>query len=340
MKILQTKIQREMLKNPTRLEWLRELDKRQALKKEWSDELIRLERGEEGVQKVLETLKKYGDPKWAALQNLWLKYFGNFESDLLLMTKFGLQTFEIKHYTGSYEYLHSQFLLDGASIGQNPISQSQRAFINVRKIIHDHSEKIPIQGNLIFTGQNCDVKISDPVAELEIMMLHQLSGYIKKLRTHEKTTTTPPINQDKVLKILEGFETESVFKPGAIIGEMEKNMQRGIMCSKCGSYDIKITKYEVKCACSTIEPRENAIVRTICEYGVIYFDKHLDLNKLVDFFGGQVSRTNIRKYLIKHFKQVSPNKNTLFINMRLPFVKLVDLFHLTQKYIHRISYYQ
>lgn len=337
MKKIQTKLQQKSEAYPTRLEWLRELNKRRTLGKELEDELFRLERGHAGEQKVLEIIEKYGDPNWLILQNLWLRYFGNFECDMLLLTNYGLQTIEIKNYSGNYEYRHSQFLLDGISLGHNPISQSQRAFINLRKILQDHSIHIPIQGSLVFTGENCDITISDPVAELEILMLHQLSSYIRSLRDHEPN---PLINRTEVLKLLEAFETESPFVPEPLTDEMEQNLQRGIMCSQCHSFQIEIRSHEVRCKCSAVEPRENAIVRTICEYGVLHFEKKLELNQLVQFFGGQVSRTNLLKYLLKYFNKIYPNKNTVFINKPQPFIKRIDSFHLAKKVIRRVVGYK
>ena len=134
MKIILTRNQESMSINPTRLEWLRELNKRHVLDKKMKEELTRLELGFKGEQDVLEMIKKFGNPNWRIIKNLWLKFYGNFECDIVLLTDMGLQTIEVKNYSGSYEYLHSQFLLNGVSIGHNPISQSQRSLINLKKI--------------------------------------------------------------------------------------------------------------------------------------------------------------------------------------------------------------
>lgn len=340
MKIIQTKNQKKMSDMPTRLEWLRELNKRHALNKELKEELIRLELGFKGEQDVLELVKEFGDPNWSLIQNLWLRLFGHFENDIVLLTNHGLQTIEIKNYSGSYEYLHSQFLLNGVAIGHNPISQAQRSLINVKKILKDHSFNVPVEGNLVFTGNNCDIKISQTVAELNILMMHQVGRHIQGIRQQEKYSNRIPLNPTKLLEVFDNFETISPFQPEPLTDEMKRTMLKGIVCSHCGSKSIKISRKEVSCRCSTHEPRENAIVRTICEYGVMNFDKNLVLNDLVEFFSGQVSRTNIRKYLLKHFDKVTQNKNTRFLNKKIPFIRLIDTLLLANKCIRRLSDYR
>ena len=62
------------------------------------------------------------------------------------------------------------------------------------------------------------------------------------------------------------------------------------------------------------EPRENAIVRTICEYGVIHFDKDLAITDILDFFNRDYSRGTIVKYLDKYFTQISTGRHIKYAN--------------------------
>ena len=63
--------------------WLR---RSEYIDQEVLNECVRLKRGMEGEKVVLEYIEKYGRKHWKVMQNLWLDYYGTFESDLLLLT--------------------------------------------------------------------------------------------------------------------------------------------------------------------------------------------------------------------------------------------------------------
>ena len=129
MKLLQMKIQTQYSNQPTHLDLLREMTKRGALDNtaEWQEEFARLEKGVQGEQDALAFLQKFGEPHWTVLQNVWLNYYGEFEVDIMVFTRSGIYTFEVKNYSGLLEYETHQCKLNGRIIGQNPFSQTQKA---------------------------------------------------------------------------------------------------------------------------------------------------------------------------------------------------------------------
>ena len=58
------------------------------------------------------------------------------------------------------------------------------------------------------------------------------------------------------------------------------------------------------CDCGGWETMEGAIVRTICEYGVLNQEKSLYPPDLHYFFNDQVSMDDIEKHLAKHFTAI------------------------------------
>lgn len=109
---------------PSKLEILRELEKRTALPEDLENERIRLEASDQGEQKVLSYLQQFGSEHWRILPNLWLDYFGKFECDMLLLTTAGVYPFEIKNYTGQFEFRKNQCLINGKKVGHNAIAQA------------------------------------------------------------------------------------------------------------------------------------------------------------------------------------------------------------------------
>lgn len=100
---------------------------------------------------------------------------------------------------------------------------------------------------------------------------------------------------------------------------MSRKLRTGIMCSNCEGFDVDTSKSYVMCSCGMHEPRENAIVRTICEYGVIHFDKDLVTKDVRLFCNNQISHANLLQYLKKHFKRLGVHKRTVFQNKRAVF---------------------
>lgn len=58
------------MRNPARLEWLIEMDKRIALSEELEKELYRLRAGDKGEHCVLDALQEFGETHWTILSNM------------------------------------------------------------------------------------------------------------------------------------------------------------------------------------------------------------------------------------------------------------------------------
>jgi len=329
MDIQQTKRQIERNKSPTRLEVLRELNKRSALNDELISELNRLELGAQGEKTVLAHIKEFGEDHWVVMQNLWLDYYGKFECDLLLLTDAGIYPFEIKNYSGTFEFKNSQCLINGKKVGHNAIVQAQKATINLEQIIRSNaSQYYNIQGAITFIGQHNEVIVYDEIEDIQVVMANQLRNYIWNIAKEERNYQGRPVDVRSIVGRLEGAETDNPFSRDNITDDIKKRVRKGIRCSYCGSFDVDTSKSYITCGCRMHEPRENAIVRTICEYGVINYKEDLTTAALVDFFDGAISRKNLSKFLNRHFVRIGSNKNTRYINKQLPFDQIYHEFHL------------
>ena len=319
---------------PTKLDVLRELDKRHALGNVLKDELRRLENGNSGEQAVLAFIEEFGEEHWVIRKNLWLDYYGKFECDLLLITNAGLYTFEVKNYRGKFDFRNSQCLINGKKVGHNAIAQAQKVHINIAQIFRDAFHHFNTQGVLTFIGQHNEVVIYDELEDLHVVMANQLRNYIWDIVKVEKNYLEAPVDIQTVIQLLEKFETDDPFTADTIPNEIAQQVQKGICCSNCGRFDVDVNKQYIACQCGMFEPREEAIVRTICEYGVIHYKQDLTAKNLDIFFNGDVSRKNLTKYLNKHFERIGSNRDTRYLNKRLPFHHIYHQFSLNSvKYL-------
>ena len=316
---------------PTQLELYTELNKRDALSIDNKEELVRLKSGLEGEQTILNYIKKYGEPHWKVFQNVWLDYYGKFEVDCMLVTRKQIYLFEVKNYTGHYVFRNSQCSCNGQKIGHNAINQAQKSYISFQNFLRQNQFNVPITGALIFTGIDCEVTVNDEVDDLKIVTRNQLRNFIWQIRNNERNYTRERVDTDHLIQILENYEINNPFLPEPISDETESLLQKGIKCSQCNSFEVDTSKSYISCRCGMHEPRENAIVRTICEYGVIHFDKDLVTTNIVNFFNGDYSRLTITKYLARHFVRIGKGRGSKYKNPAKLIWKIISELNLQKR---------
>lgn len=319
--------------------WLNEVQKRLPLPSEMEKEFYRLKAGDEGEQFVVSMLKQFGEPHWKILTNVWLKYNGHFECDIVVLTREGIYIFEVKNYTGHFEFKDMKCFLNGHPIGFNPINQAQYTHTNFANLIEAELLTKNVRGALVFVGEHNTVRIHNNISGIKVVMRNELRNFIWEMAKQERDYYGETLELVSCLDLFQSYSTENIFKPDPITEEMQAQLQRGICCSSCSSFNIDMFKSYIQCVCGMAEPRENAIVRSICEYGVIHFDKDLVTRDICVFFDNQVSRNTILKYLKMHFTQIGHNRNTVYYNSALPFKEISKEFNLPLKRTLCIDYY-
>lgn len=333
MKIVTTEYQKELAKKPTRLEILREINKREGFEynDELKDEYIRLVKGNEG-EKILETyLTDYGSKNWVIIKNLWLDFNTTFEIDTLLITQAGLYPFEIKNYSGSLEFVDNQWFRYGKKIAHNAISQTQKVATHLQHIIQKLPNTPKLTGVLAFVGEDNEVKINDGITDIKILMRNQLKDYIWEITRDERNFLGYPPDVEALLKVITAYESQNKFVQEKITEKVKNSVKSGVCCRRCGDFNIRTEKSMVICLCGLHEPKEQAIVRTICEYGVIHHERDITTKELTHFFNGYISRGTVLQYLNEYFEKVGNFRNAKYNTSSLPFERLYHKFGFKSK---------
>lgn len=324
MEIIELKMNKDL---PTKLDQLEIITRRSFyLDKEERGELSRLRKGEEGEQEVLNYLKQYGRSHWIVIQNMWLDYHGPFESDLTLLTRNGTYLFEIKNYNGFFQYDHGISMLNHREISGNAIYQTRRALKNIRELYQRKYSKSNVQATLVFMGLDNPIEISPNIEDIHILQRNQLKYFIQRICAEEDDRTYQSIDSSKIVSHFDSFSTENPYQATPISPERMENLRKGILCAQCANSNVSISKLFVKCSCGHLESRDEAMVRTICEYGVLHYKNHLTKKTLFDFFNGQTSRTYLTTILRKYFKIIKRGRYTYYLNLKLPYSKIKHLF--------------
>lgn len=315
MKIILTPFQEKFIEVPTRRQRLSEINKRNGLRnhQELRDELFRLEKGAEGEQILLKYLEEFGQPHWRALTNVRLDYYGECECDLLLLTRAGILPCEVKNYTGKFELTNNQCTIRGDLMDGNPIAQAQRLTSKMKKMFADLPSVSCNQGTLAFVGADNKVVINDQVDSIKIVDRSGLRDYIRNIGFYERSNHGNQLDVDLILARLGEFESESSFVADELPGETAAFIDKGICCYQCGSFALDFGRKYFTCGCGMHEDFELAILRTICEYAIIFQKDSYTSKEITDFFDDKVSYYTIYRLVNKHFTKNGSNRHTTYI---------------------------
>lgn len=315
---------------PTQLDFLEILNIRGSSYFESQKKLYKsLKAGYIGEQKVYRYLEDYGLPGWSVLQNVWLQAFDRFECDLLLLTYQTVYLLEIKNYKGTFHYDNGKCYYDSKETSFNPIEQARKSLVNLKQICANISPNIQAKAAVIFAGEDHEVFVQSAPADIKIVTSNGLRNFILNIVKTENTMPSAPINTKNILQKLNQHEIKNPFQPTPLTHDEMKEVKPGIYCAHCHSFDVKTSKFKVICACGLTESREEAIVRTICDYGVLKYDGDLTCKELLPFFAGQVSRNLLFRTLHKHFTVIEKGKYTYCLNQQTAYEKISAQFHYT-----------
>lgn len=327
MIIHQSRLSSLSIQMPTLLDYKRVLKRRDILKYEdYGPSLYNLETGESGEQELLTFLRDYGQKHWIVIRNLWMNHRGEFESDIVLITYHACYVFEVKNYIGHFEYENSLSRINGTNLPNNAISQAERAYIHLTNICHEISPSITTHGALIFIGEHNTVDILTKVSGVKVLSRNELRRYIETIANEEAIYPYAPIDSSKIIAHFEKYEITNPYKIQTVREETLAKVRKGIYCSKCFSYAIETSKLYITCACSHRERREEAVLRTICEYGVLNFEKEsVGIRELLEFMDNQMNESYLRRILKKHFKMNRKNSHTTYQITHLPYEKFIRI---------------
>lgn len=244
------------------------------------------------------------------------------------MTYTGLYGFEVKNYSQQIEFKNNDAWMLGEPMTKNPISQTRTMTRNLNKMFKKNAGLPKVQGVLALVGEDNGVKNHESVTDVNVIARGDIRQYIWTIDHNERQIPGYPIDPELILKELAPFENKSSFIPELLPGVTEKYIKKGICCSRCGSFKLDTSKFYIECPCGGYESREEAIVRTICEYGIIYRDKHFTTRELFNFINGDISKRTLHRYLNKYFKKRGSYRNAEYINDKLIFEKHRDDFDL------------
>lgn len=326
MNIYLTDIAKEMSKIPTEYEFQRLAVHRNIMTSK--QELARFNRvkaGAAGEDRFYNLINEFGLDHWYLLRNSWFNDFADFECDFTLITGHCIHVFEIKNYFGRFVYHNGQCSSRGIDITYNPINQTRNAMVHMKNITNSFSKDIPVKGVLVFIGEHNEIHIKDEINYIDIISSNQIYQYIQNIIQEEKLSPHI-IDAPRLISHYEQFEIIKPHLPVPYSKEEVISGKRGIMCARCLNFDVKKVGSYIHCDCGYRESREEAIVRTACEYGALTYGQNFTVNDIKHFIANQASFQYLKKILSQHFLTVPNEKVLTFLNYNRDFPYINEKF--------------
>ncbi len=281
-----------------------------------------LEAGVKGEQKVMKYICEYAPPHWTVLQNVWLRDFDRFECDIILLTGNQVYVIEVKNYQGVLVYENGRCFYNTHETSLNPFEQIRTNHLNLKRMCARISPSIDVQATVIFAGDDHEVVMKTPLENVRVVTRNGIRNFILGIVQQENHAIAEHIDHARLLRLFKSCEIDNPYRPAPLSVAEMKHVCPGIYCANCHSFNVQITKFKVICSCGLHESREEAIIRTICDYGVLNYGRPLVRKNLMAFFNGIVSHTYLISICHKYFRVINKGSYTCYVNPGLPYKQI------------------
>ncbi len=293
---------------PKELEILRFLSRRLELPLKNENQYLHLEKGYAGEKHFDRELQDLPD-SCIILNDLLLENSNtHFQIDTLLIAGGTIFVFKVKNYEGDYYIENERWysLLSRTEI-KNPLLQLQRSETLLRGLLKELGFHLPIKSHLIFI--NPGFQLYQAPINIPAVFPSQLKRFLEKL------TAIPHVTKSRNMKLAEQLnarclkENPYVQIPEYTYGQLRK----GIICSSCTSFLASFTQGYLACGeCGSKEKVDTAVLRSVKECSVLFPDRKITTNTIVDWCGGIGSGKVVQRLLVKNYEKKGRGKASYY----------------------------
>jgi hypothetical protein len=230
-----------------------------------------------------------------------------FQLDSLALFQDTLFMFEVKNYEGDF-YVKGDRWYTGSDIEiKNPLQQLYRSDALLRRFLQDQGCVIPIEPLLVFV--NPEFTLYQAPMKTPIILPTQIPRLLRKLANLPfKSTHLHEKISERLLSHL--MDSSPLLKKPEYHYEM---LRKGVMCSTCFKFVSEATETKLICKCGVIEGIDEAIIRSVREFILLFPDRLVTTNAIFEWCGGMVrSKRLIRRVLLQNFQRHGNKKSTYF----------------------------
>lgn len=296
-----------MRKKPHGLQWLETVGQRKQLSEKERWDLQRLQKGVLGEKQMDKMAETFLSGKITAIDDITLQYQSSIvQIDKILLIGSIVYIIDMKFYQGDYTLQDGSWQRNGKKLPTNILEQLRRAVRIIENILKEQGIQLQVKGVLAFLDPESNIQIKDDIAET-ILTFNKIPLWLTKLNQQSSDERYPHWKSILFQYQINDFRT----KYKLTHAEAEQ-LQKGICCPRCHRFEIRQNKHTVICSCGYEEAKETAYTRTVCEYGVIFYDKDFSLKELKKFFGKDLQEHYLKYILKKHFVAIQSTTKKRF----------------------------
>lgn len=298
---------RKMRKESHELQWLETVSQRKQLTEEQRRALQRLQKGLLGEQQMDQLAEMFLSGKVLVIDDITLRYQNTVvQIDKLLIIGNTIYVIDVKFYQGNYILQNNSWIFGGKFLTTNILEQLRKAMRVIVNIFREQQIDLEVKGVLAFLNPKSSIQIKDQIPET-VLSFNEIPAWL--LGLNQQTANEYYYDCQSVLF---QYRIDNYRSQRTLSIEEEKQLQKGIRCSRCHQLKVVDKRHTVRCDCGYVEPKETAYTRTICEFGVIFHDQDLKLKKLKEFFGEQVDEHYLKYILKRHFVSIKSTPKKKF----------------------------
>ncbi|GGA73979.1 nuclease-related domain-containing protein [Ornithinibacillus halotolerans] len=223
-----------------------------------------------------------------------------FQIDSLIILQKKIYFFEVKHNEGDHKYESGNFYKLPNYLISNPLDQLSRSDTLLRQLLSKLKYNLPIEPNVVFINQK--FTLYQAPLDQPIIYPTQVRNYLSNLNATPSRLTNRHRELAEKLVSLHIVESPYDKLPEYEYGDLRK----GIVCLKCESFleDIEgKIKYTTCKNCGSIELTDNAILRTINDFKLLFPNEKLTTKTIFEWCKVVKSERKIRNILLKYYKK-------------------------------------
>ncbi|WP_323703731.1 nuclease-related domain-containing protein [Mammaliicoccus sp. Dog046] len=237
------------------------LMKRTELSQDILQKYDNYKKGKEGEEKFLKVLQSIKGLNY--IYNLQMK--NSYQFDFIVVTDQCIYQFEIKNYSGNYEYRNGNLITQNDLVIKYPFAQLDRNEHFLRQVLKSLNIHHKVKSYVVFTNDyfrmTGDTDTSFMIFPTQLNYLKQLLLNSTYEQTHSLTTSLKNLNQP--------FNHDYYIRPNYQF----ENVKPGIRCTHCLNiieYELEYKKKEVTCHfCKEKSNRKALILNTLNELFLI-----------------------------------------------------------------------
>lgn len=274
------------------------MSKRGKLTTDQERQLERDDKGHDGEADYDQIIEKHGSSSWYHFKNIWIDYFGHVQLDSLLITENGVFLSDVKNYTNHYVYQNLTWTHQGKTLSKNINQQLLDNIVKCQSLGKAVPAMKDTQGTIVFINERAVPNIMDTMP-VNYLLRYQIYDWLDSLKQPVPGKRIP-VHQ--TVELIKQFIIPNPYDYKHVCSDEEyQKLKKGLYCSKCGSFQLKVSQYLVSCTCGCTERKEKAVLRGICEYGVLRNDKDLLVNPIFEFLDRKIPKQFIYRKLQQFF---------------------------------------